>query len=407
MKLLRIIRGRLSQQENDENTNWSQEFEVNLIESALITTSSDPSHPSYSSNETNQKQRRKCYFIILVTFLSVIRMLLAALSSFMKDSAVHHAMYTYSDTFRCLGSASAPLNTVHAIGCLMTAMYRMIFLWAEPRGLVYQLYSFRDDSIKTVKVMVYAQHILMKLLLSLGLPTLTGVWIASNVKEQSLVYFMVSIPYIVADLYQSYYHICDLINVPLLMFSSTRILSNALFRVSTGIDDARKDANIGVILNSMNHINEISLQVRKHNQLMSLLFGTVVMMMSPLCSLFIAGLTSDISPLFHFLLVMVTLELIILYTVSLNHCGRLYSDSRRLLESLYSLQSFLLYNKLSYKYLLQLQKVIKVVSSNRHPLCFTFPDTTLLTPTTSFSFLLSTCSLTFLFLNNNFLKDLR
>ena len=351
-----------------------------------------------------ERSRNKSILIICIMILTVARVLTAAMASFIHDEDTYLIMYTVFDTFVCLNSASGAANVVHAVGTSMAFLYRIIFLSAEARGVLFLLYSIHNYNNCTVflKYAVLIQYMITPVLYLPVFLVILGMFVASNLQEVSFMYICFSIPNVVTDLYQSYFQIQDLINVPLILCMSRSYVSTKVLAIREMLQkEMLHDGDMGMSL--LNSIHDVSLAIRQSNRLIRHLLHVIVLLISPLASLLLIITMSDIAGWLVILFGLITIELILLYVSCLTYCGRLYSDSRNLLATLYGFHASSLRQGASYTRLLLLNKTIKVVSSNREPLCYTFPDGTLLTPGKSYSFVLSTLSLTFMFLNNDIL----
>ena len=223
-------------------------------------------------------------------------------------------MYTVFDIFVCLGSASAPVNLAHAFGTGMTSLYRILFLWAEAKGVLFFLYSNHNNNNYSVsfKYAVLIQNMITPVLYLPVFLVIFGMFVASNLQEASFMYVFFSIPNVVTDLYQSYFQMQDFINVALILYVSRSCLSTKVLAIREMVQkEMLHDGDMGI--SHLNLVHDVSLVIRQNNRLIRHLLHVIVLFISPLVSLLFIVTMSDIAGWFVILFGLITIELILLY----------------------------------------------------------------------------------------------
>ena len=393
---------------------WLIRYEEHLLSSGLISTSITKSN----REPLDSYRRLRSWLIIFVAFVvGAVRSVIILSSFVVENETTKRLLYTIGgDVFHGLGFASIHINGEALGACLMSPMDRWCALWAEKKRMLHQLYLFYPanevspkklglsnegfQSMKTaVKMLVRLLDLVYYCSIIPFMILLVGICILTNIQENSVVFAVVSIPHLLNQMTLSYFGILTVAHSQGLIFLSTKFLTLKLKDIK---GSAEKCTHIRSILRETNNL---FIAIQNHNFLIRYLLRDTMILLCPMFSLVMFVAASDVPSWFLVLLVLAAIPVVSLTQASLYFSGRLHVQSRRLAQLLSSAQlAVWKKGKVPYQSLLQLNRLIKLVSSERQPFSFTLPDGTPFTPITSVSFMSATISNTFLCLNNSLLK---
>ena len=222
-------------------------------------------------------------------------------------------------------------------------------------------------------------------------------WLGSSIRSQHpFLSALQRLPHHICVQVYCRYFLFIIIQIAAVMFVSTIFLSLRVRQVCTFLNNSNNWTRVSFALRDITSVHRTML---RHNLLAKNILRDTVILYCPLISLIIIMMTSEQFPeLIKTFILICTIPMFSLIQFSLYSCSNLYSKSHVVINLLQSIQSkcktISIYDRL------QIKKAVKLLTSNRKPLCFTLPDETLLTPLRSLGFAAEAVSNTFVFLNN-------
>ena len=216
---------------------------------------------------------------------------------------------------------------------------------------------------------------------------------------------LILIPHFVNQLVTFYFGLVVVFHIILILLISTRFISGEIAKTRNVLQLFNQNANEVLDIKSLvGEIYSLRMLIRKHNQLNQYLLKSSLFFLGPIMSLGTFTTTSkdDVPVWFTALWLATIYQTLILLQFTLMLSGSILNKTRSLSGPLYSVQATLIRGSDdSYENLLEVSRMIKLVSSNRMPMSFTEPDGTAFTSMTSVSFMASTMTNTLMFISNN------
>jgi hypothetical protein len=396
---------------------WLDEFEKELIGSGIISTSLDRSvHGSL-----DLKGQMRSWFVVFVSLLGMIRHSLNLTALGIKDKKIKRLLIVIGgDIFHGFGFASPACNAVGLFGSSINFIDRTIFLWAERDKLLFPLYSFYPCKESTPKKLHLKRSSCRKLrdslclvvqLLRIAFPLSFFSYAALQViaclitdAKETRLFQLFSVVHLADQLLNPWYGIRGVMQTQSLMFLSMKYTSLRISEITSRVekiqcrrrcveDDKKLNRNLQEVI-------DIFKMVHRYNHLISYLVRNTIVLVCPLASFVMVVMTTDVPSWFPLLLIFGATPVIFAIQMALYSIGSLFLQAKFLLNLLHSVQADMaVEHKYAYITHYRVLQIIKLLSSDRISLFFSLPDGRFLTPSTSFSFIASTMSNTFLVLD--------
>lgn len=405
-------------------------FQDHLLKAGVISTPIQVSR----TGETHSFQKWKCIMVNIIVILCIIRHALMWISGGENNTNWILSLVTL-DIFSCLGRASRPLSLVMIIANLQGLFGRCLFLWIEGKKQLFPLYflfdliprepqnneetqpegaSESDDEDaqffkKAVKISIRCIDFVAKVL---AVPLFFAYLVAtvmSSVQRWSLWFTLLSPFYFILSFLTLYDATINVTCCHVILWISVRYLSRELNRIrqmiiiTTSIVSNTEEVFQGV--------SRLSIVIRNHNILINqLLRISMIILSSALGLAFFICLIPGVPEWFSISIAYAASIYTLLFNSSFYFAGSLFTQSRSMLQPLYSSQVRLMVmqeqsqNKDVLKALIHCRKIIKQITSESRPICFSLPDGTPFTPLTSTSCLATTISNTLMLLTSNIVK---
>ena len=383
----------LGKEKNVQFDDWVKRYEGELLRSGLISAACNVNRTTGLCSRSNIRS-----WVILVCFpICFIR---HSINLYFSESAVSDTIFTAlnGDTLKILGSASGVTHFMYIIGCLMSCCNRLAFIWAESKGLIVQLHDIRPEQIQALKLIVKVLDFLNIFSMPLCFVLVSSLSITANLQEKSVLFTLISPLHLASDLTTTYFFVNEIFLIPSFILISVISVSQKIKEVNFKLSSVLKNVSRTFI---DNEIEDLYKNIRQHNHFMQYLLMNVMMFMGPFVSISVFLESSDAPAWFRLLYVAEFTPVIILLQASMSLCGHLFTDSRGLLGTLYSISAYsATENRKPVSQLIKLKRLIKAISSDRESFSFSLPDGSAFTPITSVSFASTTIANTFLFLSN-------
>lgn len=263
--------------------------------------------------------------------------------------------------------------------------------------------SAQDEMLGILQISVAVVRVITKFSSFVCYIVVTASWVVNayyHPPEDRLTIALLSSPSLIWTIFLSRYAFLVLIQVPVIIILSAMIVSIKMKGMEPKI--SRASENIDNISEVICLISDLNNTIILLNNLVKESLRDISNVCEPLISLLIVIVTSSQFPdWFRLLIIISSMPMFVVIHMCLLRCGRLFTESRNLIPHLYNKQ---LRITMHYQTRMLILKAIKLLSSSRRPICFTFPNDTVLTPSRSLSFSVEAISNTFLFLNNGFYK---
>ena len=221
-----------------------------------------------------------------------------------------------------------------------------------------------------------------------------------------------SVPNFVLDILTIGYGAHHIFSVQIYLFINAfypiLLLNQLIDNAIQFIDNSRL---INSILERHQKINQVYDMVLKRNRMGKYLLNNAILICSPFMGLTLLFFVIECPAWIAIILSSAVVNIVGLHAFSMYFSGKMVPVSRRLYNSMHSIQVCLISRKKinSRQRLIGMKnnlKIMKMIGSQRKPLAFTFPDEQVVTGLNAFSFIGSTISLTFMVLRNKLFWDL-
>jgi hypothetical protein len=354
------------------------------------------------ANATTLKKRRLFKYVIIGSFVTVILHSLVILVTTWKHYDVEElpSVFRYN-IYSCMpGYALVVYQILLILGCSVSAG---CLVHSPGREVIKTLHHLSSDksSYASLKTVMKWTIIVMQVAATCSQIStyfiVTCLWVVNFLTSKNPYFVaLMTTPNLIILMFCAHFAIFALIQIPVLFLLSTILVGKHIEVVKQDLFSNRD------ITATLMKLNKCWIYMDFLNGLTKRVLRDMVYLFCPLITVATAIVFSPGFPLwFRAFMIGFILPIFLVIQVSLYRSGRLFTVSCSLLSRFYRLLTYdqeRRYKKRHYEKLLHIRKAIKFVSSNRRPICFYFPNETLLTPLKSLSFTVEAVLDTLLFL---------
>ena len=367
------------------------------------------------SGELKKSERNRSLFIVTLVygigFLRHFLVVLSLVGSF--ESKFQRILYILGgDTFKYFpDKLSLALNTAFCSLNLIYVIVIILFLIAEKNQSLFLLQHLRhycksakstSSVARAIKTIVWLTWIIKHVWIPLFIFTVFIMLILSCLKEQSLLFSIMSTLNFTHETLFCYFSCLDLFHFHSYMFLSSKFLCNQLDKIGRilvvgKISEAK-------LLTLEDKIIRVYRMIRQQDIMIQNLLGVSTIVSSLSFSLCIFTVSNPMENWLRLLCFALLLPWIVIIECLLYSTGTLHSKAMKILRNLYSIQANLQASHVSYSLILKVKKMIQLVASKRQPLSFTLPDGSPYSTLVTASFMALCASNSLLFLNNRLFR---